>query len=244
VKDSLDIQVDRITYKLKLGLIFTLIFPTILTYIYFVILSSHSPELQKLVYGIGKSIQFSFPFIFSYLYLKDRFKIPSLKRKDLIIGGGVAIVLSAIAIIIFNYWVLNSNIIEIVRPAIIQKLNEANLTSKASFIAIAFFYSIIHSLMEEYYWRWFVFRNLNILLSNKVSLIISSIGFMSHHVIVIGIYFGFESIFTYIFSAVVAMYGGFWAWLYEKSGTLYGAWLSHAIIDILIFYIGYQVVFN
>ena len=39
-----------------------------------------------------------------------------------------------------------------------------------------------------------------------------------------------------------ALLGAFWAWLYNRTGSLLGPWLSHLVIDAGIFFIGYQLV--
>jgi membrane protease YdiL (CAAX protease family) len=61
-------------------------------------------------------------------------------------------------------------------------------------------------------------------------------------VLVLQLYFGWTSPLTWLFSAGVAIGGAFWAWLYNKSGSLYGPWLSHALVDAAIFAIGYDLV--
>ena len=47
---------------------------------------------------------------------------------------------------------------------------------------------------------------------------------------------------TWIFSLAIAIGGAFWAWLYHRSGSLVGPWLSHLLIDGAIFWIGYEIV--
>jgi membrane protease YdiL (CAAX protease family) len=43
-------------------------------------------------------------------------------------------------------------------------------------------------------------------------------------------------------SSAVAVGGAFWAWLYERTGSIYSAWLSHLLIDAGIFWVGYELV--
>jgi uncharacterized protein len=43
-------------------------------------------------------------------------------------------------------------------------------------------------------------------------------------------------------SAGVAVGGAFWAWLYERTGSIFGPWLSHLLIDAGIFWIGYDLI--
>ena len=70
-------------------------------------------------------------------------------------------------------------------PALITaKVSEMGLTTQHH-IAFALFLAVPHSLLEEYYWRWFVFDQTKRITGLKTAMVISSLGFMSHHVIVI-----------------------------------------------------------
>jgi membrane protease YdiL (CAAX protease family) len=110
------------------------------------------------------------------------------------------------------------------------------------YVALAVFYSLAHSLLEEYYWRWFVFGQLRRLLPLWPAIVVSAVGFMAHHVLVLSLYFGWWTWPTMLLSAAVAAGGGFWAWLYDRSGSLLGPWLSHLLIDAGIFFVGFHLV--
>ena len=97
--------------------------------------------------------------------------------------------------------------------------------------------------MEEYYWRWFVFKRLMSSWNTGPAILVSSLGFMAHHVILMAQYFGPTGVFTYVGSAGVAIGGAYWAWLYSRKNSIGPAWLGHAIIDAAIFAIGYRIVF-
>ena len=104
------------------------------------------------------------------------------------------------------------------------------------------FYSLFHSLLEEYYWRWFVFRQLRRLVPLWPAIVVSALGFMGHHVIVLSEFFKEAPWLAWLFSSAVAVGGVFWAWLYERTGSLFGPWLSHLLIDAGIFWVGYDLV--
>ena len=112
------------------------------------------------------------------------------------------------------------------------------------YACLGLFYTLFHSLLEEYYWRWFVFAKLKDWVSVNSAIVISALGFMAHHVLVLGKFFGFDHWATWVFSLAVATGGLFWAWLYQRSGSLWGPWLSHALVDAGIFLIGYHLVAN
>ena len=74
--------------------------------------------------------------------------------------------------------------------------------------------------------------------------IVSSLGFMAHHVLVLATFFGNASPTTYLFSLGVAVGGVIWSLLYERSKSLLGPWISHALVDAGIFLVGYDLVRN
>jgi hypothetical protein len=73
------------------------------------------------------------------------------------------------------------------------------------------------------------------------ALLLSGLAFGAHHVLVLAMYFGWDSPWTWGFSAAVAIGGVYWAWLYERTGSLVGPWLSHILADVAIFTIGYEL---
>jgi membrane protease YdiL (CAAX protease family) len=96
--------------------------------------------------------------------------------------------------------------------------------------------------LEEYYWRWFVFARLRKLTTLPNAIVISSLGFMAHHVIVLSHYFGGLSFLSCFFSLGVAIGGVVWSWLYARTHSLWGSWLSHALVDAGIFLVGFDLV--
>ena len=62
------------------------------------------------------------------------------------------------------------------------------------------------------------------------------------NVVVLGLYFGWTNPWMYFFSLATAVGGAFWAWLYNKTGSIYGPWASHLLIDAAIFAVGYDLI--
>jgi hypothetical protein len=139
------------------------------------------------------------------------------------------------------YWLIPVGFFAHPSEAILAKIQGFGLNTVGKYAAAALFYALVHSLMEEYYWRWFVFRRLRDFVRLPSAIAISSLGFMAHHVIVLAVYFGWTSPATYLFSAGVAVGGAVWAWIYQRSDSLYGPWLSHLLVDAAIFTIGYDL---
>src|SRR5262249_60465007 len=107
------------------------------------------------------------------------------------------------------------------------------------------FLSVAHALLEEYYWRWFVFGRLRRLLTFIPAALLSSLAFMSHHVIILAMFFpGRFWQMAVPLSACVGMGGVVFAWLYERAGSIYAPWLCHVFIDAAVMAVGYDLVFG
>ncbi len=223
------------------AIIFAIVFPTIVTLAYFVILANEPASIQQGAYGIGKVIQFGFPAVWVFLVLRVRVSIPKPTRRGLGIGLGFGILIASAMLGLALGYLKPIGFFDEPVVAIRSKIESLGLNSVAKYAAVGLFYAICHSLMEEYYWRWFVFRRLREFFSISSAITISSLGFMAHHVILLAVYFGWDSPATYAFSAGVAIGGAVWAWLYQRSESLYGPWLSHMLVDAAIFAIGFDL---
>jgi membrane protease YdiL (CAAX protease family) len=122
-----------------------------------------------------------------------------------------------------------------------QKVSGMGVNSLWKYAALGVAYALFHSFMEEYYWRWFVFGQLERLVSTPTAIAVSALGFMAHHVIVLATYFGWAAPATWIFSLCVAVGGAVWAWAYHRGGSLLSPWISHGFVDAAIFLIGYDL---
>ena len=104
-----------------------------------------------------------------------------------------------------------------------------------------FFYSIFHSGLEEYYWRWFAFGRLAKGRSWLRAALITNGCFMLHHIVLLGVYFGYGHFLTWFCSFGVAVGGFVWQTIYRRSDSVYGGWISHGLIDAGIFALGFYM---
>jgi membrane protease YdiL (CAAX protease family) len=225
-----------------LAMAFAIVFPSCLTWLYFDLLERHPASIQQSAYAIGKTIQFLFPLVWVFLVLRERPSWPRPRREGLLPGamfGGFV----GLAIVVIYFAVLKPRGIFVGPDRAVQgKLMEMGLDRVWKYALVAVFYSLGHSLLEEYYWRWFVFGRLREHASLLAAALISSAGFAAHHVVLLKEYFGWESLFTYGCSLGIAVGGAVWAGIYHRSRSLYGPWLSHGLVDIAIFVLGYDLV--
>lgn len=235
------------------ALIFAMIFPTIVTLVYFKWLSDHPSSTQQTAFAIGKFIQFALPVVWVWCFFRYRLKrgrdkteldtsdskLRKIPNWLLAVGFGVGVCLVMGA----TYWFLSgTELIMSMSQEVEAKVTDLGITSVWKYVMLSFFYALFHSFMEEYYWRWFVYDMLKQFTSVPVANIISSLGFMAHHVVLLSVYFTWTSPMIWLCSAGVAIGGIFWAWLYQKTGTLFWPWISHMIVDAGIFALGYVIV--
>lgn len=107
------------------------------------------------------------------------------------------------------------------------------------YILFALFVSVLHSAVEEYYWRWFVYGNLRGLCGRRWAHGIAGVAFAAHHLVVTMQFFPVPM--ALFLSLCVAVGGVIWSLMYERQGTVVGCWISHLCVDALLMGIGYQL---
>jgi membrane protease YdiL (CAAX protease family) len=229
-----------------------LFYPVVYTYVYFVAVAGAAQSVQQIVYGGGKALQFALPLLWvGWLWLRGvprrnpaeiEPEAPFSLRKSLAIGVGFALATVLAVGLIGGLWLLPAGFLDVAGRAIREKIAQFGITTPGRYFALAIYYSVVHSFLEEYYWRWFAFRLVRRFAPLIPAALISGIAFAAHHVLVLGIYFGWTSPLAWLTGGSVAVGGAFWAWLYARSGRLWIAWLSHTIIDLGVFAMGYWMI--
>lgn len=112
----------------------------------------------------------------------------------------------------------------------------------AWYIPLAILFSIFHALLEEWYWRGFVYAEIERHVSPFLAPLLSSLAFTAHHVIVLSQLF--PGPLTAIFSFGIFFVGIFWATLFQNTHSLTPSWISHIVADAAIFTIGYMILLS
>lgn len=224
------------------ALAFVLLFPTAATWVWFVALAG-APSVQA-VYGVAKVLQFAFPLVWIIAIQRQRLRLSPPGTQG--IGLGLAFGAAVVGVMLVLYFVfLKSHPLLADAPGEVRaKLADFRAETPARFFVLAMFYSVVHAFLEEYYWRWFAFGQLRRVVSVSTAVSLSSLAFMSHHVIVVGMYLGPNWLAVGFFSFSVAVGGAFWAWLYHRTGSLIGPWLSHLLVDAGIMLLGYEMIWG
>lgn len=232
----------RVSGELPL-LLLGLVLPSAITYLFFVVAADYSSQVQQLAAVGGKSLQFVLPLIWWCLLHRRRIRCGSPQRDGVAAGVLFGLAVAAAMMVSYFFWLQPAGLVAELPQAASAKVSELGCDTPARYIMLGCFYTFAHSFLEEYYWRWFIFGGFRSRTTVSAAVLISSIGFMAHHVIVLARFLGWLSPATWLFSLAVGIGGAFWAWLYHRSEQLYAPWISHLIIDAAIFTLGYTMVF-
>ncbi len=193
-------------------------------------------------YSVSKILQFSLPILWIVFAQKHPFDLVKKTSEGLFLGllSGLAIVGGHL--VLYFYFLKGTAVLAGAPEVLSEKLDGLGMNSPLKFCFLAIFLSVIHSLLEEYFWRWYVFRQLRGWMGFNKAMLISSLGFMAHHVIVLNAYLPQEYFLTATIplSICVAIGGAWWCWLYERTGSLWGPWLCHFWADVGIVITGYD----
>ena len=103
------------------------------------------------------------------------------------------------------------------------------------------FWIFINSVLEEYVFRWFITSKLEQILGGKWRPILLSAGiFTLHHTIALA--FFIDPLGNALASLGVFIGGVIFSWIYVQYRSIWGAWVAHALADVAIFAIAWQLI--
>lgn len=225
-------------------LVFAAALPSLLTWLYFIVLAGDDRfgPLRKAVYGAGKVVQFALPLAFALLW-ERRLPRPSRPRiNGVALGLGFGLVVAAGILTLYFGLLRHSPYLAHTAAAVLAVLRNFGFDSLPRFLILAAYLAVVNSLFEEYYYRWFLFGRLRAFVSLPAAIVLSALAFAAHHVILLTVYFpGLFWTAVAPLSLAVAAGGATWAWLYARTGSLYAPWVSHAVIDLAVLAVGWDL---
>ncbi|MBU4315394.1 CPBP family intramembrane metalloprotease [Patescibacteria group bacterium] len=185
------------------------------------------------VYGATKVIMFLAPLVLMQLaFPLPSFKIAKHPIRAILTGLVSGIIMSGF--IYLTFYLLRSQFLPLA-VNIARKVDDIGIASYYLLFAIAL--SIIHSLFEEYFWRWYAIGGLANYFSKQMAIFCGAIFFSLHHFVILSQFFPIT--WTLLFGIAVGIGGIIWSYLYKYSNSLLTPWISHAIVDGTLFFIGY-----
>ncbi len=197
--------------------------------------------LGKTIYTAGKVWLFAFPAVWWLLIERGRWSWSPPVRGGL--GVGLLSGLLIGAIILGAYALFGGTLIdpEMVREA----ASQSGIDTVGWFLTLAIYITFVNALLEEYVWRWFVVQQWEGLLRPgvlRLAVPLSALCFMLHHTLALGAQFGL--VIVLLGSLGVFLGGVIWSLLYTRYRSIWPAYLSHVLVDIAVFIVGYDLIFG
>lgn len=123
------------------------------------------------------------------------------------------------------------------------RIADAGLDTLGLYLLMAAYWCTVNSLLEEYVWRWFVFTRCEAVMHRYAAVVVAGLLFMLHHTIALSLYFD-DPLVVVLGSLGVFIGGATWSWIYLRWRNIYAAYVSHVFADLIIFWIGYELVFK
>jgi membrane protease YdiL (CAAX protease family) len=235
---------------LWLVLCFALIYPTASALVYYLALPGPGTEASPAVqtaYVSSKVVQFAFPLLCALL-LDRQLPWPRLPTGRGLMAGAAFGLLVAGGMLGLYFGVLRgTELFEEAAGRLRRELSQMGLASPGGFALLAVLITVPHSLLEEYYWRWFAFGWLRRLVPMGTAMLLSSAAFGAFHVVLLAEFFpGWRWFFLAVlpFGLCTGIGGAVWAWLYQRDGSICVPWFSHLIVDAALFVLGYDLYFG
>jgi len=196
------------------------------------------PDLTgKVFYGFCKVILLVLPLIW-FLYLeRGKLSLSPVKKGGLLIGLATGLVIAA-AILGF-YVLVGKDLID--AQVFRDSLYDKGFDSKALFIGTAIYVIVLNAALEEYVWRWFVFRQCEKLMPGLLAIFVSALLFTIHHIVALRSYVGWD--ITLISCAGLLIGATAWSALYWRYRSVWPGYISHIFADIAVYIIGWQILF-
>jgi membrane protease YdiL (CAAX protease family) len=225
-------------------LVIALVLPTAGALTYFVAADPNDPGF-RLTYSLSKTVQFGLPIVAMLAFDRRRWKAIRCTVRGTLVGSVLGLATLLVILATYALALRASPLLNGLAPQVRTKVAGFGFDSPENFVAFAIVLSLLHSFLEEYYWRWFVHAALGERLPQVPATVISSLAFAAHHVVVLHVYFPdhFWSA-TLPFSLAVAVGGAMWAWLYDRYGSLAGPWAAHALADLALMAVGFDLLYR
>ena len=188
-------------------------------------------------YTLTKAFTLVYPFIFlRWIGAKGLVPAPGTKKSSILWGLGSGLTICAVGVL-----AMLSPIGSMIRDSAAAIADRADgLGFDDHYLLFAVFISLIHSGLEEFYWRWFVYGQLRERLAGRWAHVLAALSFAAHHLVVTLQFF--PAPLAYFLAGCVAIGGLVWSWMYEKHGGLLGCWISHLCVDVMLMAVGYQLI--
>lgn len=198
---------------------------------------AHSP-LAPIIYGGVKGCMVLLPILALWLGWKPGGFLRGCKQKDALAG----ILLGLVFFFgIIGFFFFFPTLFESAAAEALPRATTFGIGTPAIFLLVGILFSVLHSLFEEFYWRWFVFGGLHSYVPTRLAALFAGLAFSLHHIIILLPFL--SPPLAILGGLMVGTVGGIWCLLYAAQKNLLASWISHTFADLAIICVIYHILF-
>jgi uncharacterized protein len=179
-----------------------------------------------------------FPIAWTILVDRSKLHFSPPKYRELLAGAIWGILM--FAVIIGVYKLFGQGAIDPVAAK--EKAQQLGIKNSNIFLIVEAYFVLINSLIEEFTWRWFVCKKCQILMPGTGAIFLSSLFFTLHHIFVLAAYT--QGWVVILGSLAVFIAGVIWSQCYLTYRSLWPSYISHAIADLALAIIAWEILFS
>ena len=192
----------------------------------------------KLIYALCKVGLLSVPLLWHFGIERRRIEVRQPTTSGLMLGLLTGLVISCVIIVVYllaGQWLVDP---EVMREAAAL----SGLADRSLYLWLAAYIIFFNSLLEEYVWRWFVYEKCRLLVGSLAAVTLAAFLFTIHHIVALS--FQFELPVIIVGSVGVFVGGLIWSWCYLKTNSIWSGYVSHILVDIAVFVVGWMILFT
>jgi uncharacterized protein len=152
--------------------------------------------------------------------------------------AGIVLGIIMFGVIFGSYWLVARNWLDI--PDIRARVERMEMNIPLTVFGFGTFQTLVNSLIEEYVWRWFVYRQCQIIWSKTWAILICAGFFTLHHVVLLIAYCHDWQLIA-VGSIAVFIAGVLWAGCAKIYNSLLPSYLSHLAADLALQIVSWHV---
>lgn len=177
------------------------------------------------------------PLVWWKLVEKQPLSYSPMKQGGLWVGAGLGLLMGLV--IYAAGALLGPSLVDVAHLR--EQVSANGLDTPLKYLGLCAYLALVNSLLEEYVWRWFVFRHCERLSNTTLATIASALFFTLHHIVALKAQMGWGV--TLLGSLGVFSGGLIWSWCYARYRSVWPGYVSHIIADVAIFILGWQWLF-
>ncbi len=177
------------------------------------------------------------PALWSIFVLEEKISLSPMRKGGAIFGALSGVLIASAILMVWFFFASKFVSAEEMR----KTCSELGLCRLDFYICGALYWSFINSMLEEYVWRSFVFKQSRILIGKIPAIVFVALAFAVHHAFAMAYYFPWQLVLLacagIVFGSII------WSCAYSRYESIWPGYISHVFADLAIFAVGYQILF-